>query len=64
MLYLKKCERLFNVIQEKFEIFPPKIMAACAQIGALTDANVGFDGYRCEAQNSNVFADPDMGTPV
>jgi hypothetical protein len=44
----------------EFEIFASKIVTACAKIGALTDANVGFDCHRSEAENAYVLADPNM----
>ena len=44
----------------KFEIFPSKIVAACAKMCALTDANIRFNQHRCEGEDAGVFANPDV----
>jgi hypothetical protein len=35
-------------------------VTACAKIGALADADIGFDCDLGETENSHVFADPDL----
>ncbi len=44
----------------QLEIFPSKIVTACAKIGALTDADIGFNGNGRETQDADVFPDPDV----
>lgn len=44
----------------ELEIFPSKIMAACAKIGALANANVRTNRNLCETENADLFADPNM----
>src|SRR5439155_1448271 len=44
----------------QFEIFPSKIVAACAKMCALTDANIRFNQHRCECEDAGVFANPDV----
>ena len=35
-------------------------MAACAKIGALADADIGFNGNGRETENADVFPDPNV----
>ena len=44
----------------QFEIFPSKIMATCAKICALTDANVRFNRHRREREDADIFTNPDV----
>lgn len=44
----------------QFEILAPKIVTPGAKISSLTDANIRFDGDLRQAQNTNIFSDPDV----
>src|SRR5205807_1590080 len=44
----------------QLEIFPSKIVAPRAKIGALTNANIRSDRNLREAENADLFPDPDV----
>ena len=44
----------------QLEIFPSKIVAACAKIGALADADIGFNRNGRKTQNAYIFPDLDV----
>src|SRR5437773_386709 len=44
----------------QFEIFPSKIMSACAKICALADANIRFNRHLREREDADVFTNPDV----